>query len=80
MNGTLAVQRPARGNPAGDPLRLLTLARRLSERGVKRYAVQLVRTEQMFDPLLPSLSVHGAALPELWQALRELFPVFVLRG
>ena len=63
-----------------DPLRLLTLARRLSERGVKRYAVQLVRTEQMFDPLLPSLSAHGAALPELWQALRELFPVFVLRG
>lgn len=63
-----------------DPTRLLTLARRLSERGVKRYAVQLVRTEQMFDPLLPSLSVHGAALPELWQALRELFPVFVLRG
>ena len=24
VNGTLAVQRPAWGNPAGDPLRLLT--------------------------------------------------------
>ena len=48
--------------------------------GVGTYAVQLVRTEQMFDPLLPSPSAHGAALPELWQALRELFPVFVLRG
>jgi anaerobic ribonucleoside-triphosphate reductase activating protein len=62
-----------------EPARLLILAKRLSELGVKRFAVQLVRTERMFDPLLPSVSAQ-ALLPELWEALRELFPAFVLRG
>ena len=45
-----------------EPARLLTLAQRLSALGVKRFAVQLVRTERMFDPLLPSVSAH-ALLP-----------------
>lgn len=62
-----------------EPARLLILAKRLSELGVKRFAVQLVRTERMFDPLLPSVSAQ-ALLPELWEAMRELFPAFVLRG
>lgn len=62
-----------------EPARLLTLAQRLSERGVTRFAVQLVRTERMFDPLLPSVSAQ-ALLPDLWAAMRELFPAFVLRG
>jgi pyruvate formate lyase activating enzyme len=62
-----------------EPARLLVLAKRLSELGVKRFAVQLVRTERMFDPLLPSVSAQ-ALLPELWEAMRELFPAFVLRG
>ncbi|WP_205888388.1 anaerobic ribonucleoside-triphosphate reductase activating protein [Pseudomonas frederiksbergensis] len=62
-----------------EPARLLILAKRLSALGVKRFAVQLVRTERMFDPLLPGISAQ-ALQPELWEALRELFPVFVLRG
>ena len=62
-----------------DPARLLTLARRLSERGVKRFAVQLVRTERMLDPRLSSVSLQFDQV-ELWAALRELFPEFVLRG
>lgn len=62
-----------------EPARLLILAKRLNALGVKRFAVQLVRTERMFDPLLPSVSAQ-ALLPELWGAMRELFPVFVLRG
>ncbi|WP_305887881.1 anaerobic ribonucleoside-triphosphate reductase activating protein [Pseudomonas sp. FW300-N1A1] len=62
-----------------DPARLLTLARRLSERGVKRFAVQLVRTERMLDPRLSSVSLQFDQV-ELWSALRELFPEFVLRG
>ena len=62
-----------------EPARLLILAKRLSELGVKRFAVQLVRTERMFDPLLPSVSAQ-ALLPELWEAMRDLFPAFVLRG
>ncbi|WP_305883202.1 anaerobic ribonucleoside-triphosphate reductase activating protein [Pseudomonas sp. Irchel s3h17] len=62
-----------------DPARLLTLARRLSERGVKRFAVQLVRTERMLDPHLSSVSLQFDQV-ELWAALRELFPEFVLRG
>ena len=62
-----------------EPARLLILAKRLSELGVKRFAVQLVRTERMFDPLLPSVSAQ-ALLPDLWEAMRELFPAFVLRG
>lgn len=62
-----------------EPARLLTLAQRLSALGVKRFAVQLVRTERMFDPLLPSASAQ-ALLPDLWAAMRELFPAFVLRG
>ncbi|KAA0983255.1 anaerobic ribonucleoside-triphosphate reductase activating protein [Pseudomonas sp. ANT_J28] len=62
-----------------EPARLLILAKRLSELGVKRFAVQLVRTERMFDPLLPNVSAQ-ALLPELWEAMRELFPAFVLRG
>ena len=62
-----------------EPARLLSLAQRLSALGVKRFAVQLVRTERMFDPLLPSVSAH-ALLPDLWAAMRELFPAFVLRG
>jgi anaerobic ribonucleoside-triphosphate reductase activating protein len=61
-----------------QPERLLTLARRLSELGVKRFAVQLVRTGQMLDPLLPSVS-SPVALAELWEAMGELFPAFVLR-
>lgn len=62
-----------------EPARLLTLAQRLSVLGVKRFVVQLVRTERMFDPLLPSVSAQ-ALLPDLWEAMRELFPAFVLRG
>ncbi|MNW07904.1 hypothetical protein D3C71_2045930 [compost metagenome] len=62
-----------------DPARLLTLARRLSERGVKRFAVQLVRTERMLDPRLSSVSLQFDQV-ELWAALRDLFPEFVLRG
>lgn len=62
-----------------EPARLLTLAKRLNALGVKRFAVQLVRTERMFDPLLPSVSAQ-ALLPELWEAMRGLFPAFVLRG
>ena len=62
-----------------EPVRLLILAKRLSELGVKRFAVQLVRTERMFDPLLPSVSAQ-ALLPDLWETMRELFPAFVLRG
>lgn len=62
-----------------QPERLLMLAQRLSGLGVKRFAVQLVRTERMFDPLLSSVSAQEL-LPELWDAMRELFPVFVLRG
>lgn len=62
-----------------EPARLLILAKRLSELGVKRFAVQLVRTERMFDPLLPSVSAQ-ALLPDLWETMRELFPAFVLRG
>lgn len=61
------------------PAGLLTLAQRLSELGVKRFAVQLVRTEQMFDPQLPSV-LAPALLTDLWAAMRELFPAFVLRG
>ena len=62
-----------------EPSRLLVLAQRLSQLGVKRFAVQLVRTERMFDPLLSSVSAQ-ALLPELWAEMRELFPAFVLRG
>lgn len=62
-----------------DPERLLTLARRLSERGVTRFAVQLVRTARMLDPHLSSVSAQ-ALQPELWAAMRELFPSFVLRS
>ncbi|MNI66720.1 7-carboxy-7-deazaguanine synthase [compost metagenome] len=62
-----------------EPERLLVLAQRLSALGVKRFAIQLVRTERMFDPLLSSVSAQ-ALLPDLWDAMRELFPVFVLRG
>ncbi|VVP25392.1 7-carboxy-7-deazaguanine synthase [Pseudomonas fluorescens] len=62
-----------------EPARLLVLAQRLSQLGVKRFAVQLVRTERMFDPLLSSVSAQ-ALLPELWAEMRELFPAFVLRG
>jgi anaerobic ribonucleoside-triphosphate reductase activating protein len=56
-----------------EPARLLVLAQRLSQLGVKRYAVQLVRTERMFDPLFSSVSAQ-ALLPELWAEMRELFP------
>lgn len=61
------------------PERLLILAQRLNALGVKHFAVQLVRTERMFDPLLPNVSAQ-ALLPDLWASLRELFPAFVLRG
>lgn len=61
-----------------QPAQLLTLAQRLSALGVKRFAVQQVRTARMFDPLLPSVSAQ-ALLPDLWAAMRELFPAFVLR-
>jgi anaerobic ribonucleoside-triphosphate reductase activating protein len=62
-----------------DPVRLLILARRLSALGVKRFAVQLVRTARMLDPHLSSVSAQ-AEQAELWAAMRELFPQFVLRG
>ncbi len=62
-----------------DPERLLTLAQRLRERGVTRFAVQLVRTARMLDPHLSSVSAQ-ALQPELWAAMRELFPSFVLRS
>ncbi|MCX7079896.1 MAG: anaerobic ribonucleoside-triphosphate reductase activating protein [Pseudomonas sp.] len=62
-----------------DPARLLILARRLSAQGVKRFAVQLVRTARMLDPHLSSVSAQ-VEQAELWAAMRELFPEFVLRG
>ncbi len=62
-----------------DPARLLLLAQRLQARGVQRFVVQRVRTASMLDAQLPSAPVQ-VALPELWGRLRELFPVFVLRG
>ena len=62
-----------------EPARLLVLAQRLSQLGVTRFAVQVVRTERMCDPLLSSVSAQ-ALLPELWAEMRELFPAFVLRG
>jgi anaerobic ribonucleoside-triphosphate reductase activating protein len=62
-----------------EPARLLILARRLSALGVKRFAVQLVRTARMLDPHLSSVSAQ-VEQAELWAAMRELFPEFVLRG
>ncbi|MDD2047643.1 anaerobic ribonucleoside-triphosphate reductase activating protein [Pseudomonas putida] len=62
-----------------DPERLLVLARRLSERGVRHFVVQRVRTTQMLDANLPRVSMHNA-LPALWEALGDLFPVFEVRG
>ncbi|MNE32934.1 Radical SAM superfamily protein [compost metagenome] len=62
-----------------DPERLLTLARRLSEREVKHFVVQMVRTTQMLDASLPKVSMH-TALPALWDALGDLFPMFEVRG
>jgi anaerobic ribonucleoside-triphosphate reductase activating protein len=62
-----------------DPTRLLRLAQRLQASGVKRFAVQMVRTASMFDEQLP-VAPAQMALPELWGRMRELFPAFVLRG
>ncbi|MEB0042248.1 MULTISPECIES: anaerobic ribonucleoside-triphosphate reductase activating protein [unclassified Pseudomonas] len=62
-----------------NPVRLLTLAQRLNARGVKRFAVQRVRTARMLDPQLPSVSAQ-AEEAELWAAMGEMFPAFELRG
>jgi len=62
-----------------DPERLLKLARRLSELEVKHFVVQMVRTTQMLDASLPKVSMH-TALPALWDALGDLFPMFEVRG
>ncbi|RON77624.1 anaerobic ribonucleoside-triphosphate reductase activating protein [Pseudomonas chlororaphis] len=62
-----------------QPARLLLLGQRLQALGVKRFAVQMVRTARMLDPQLPS-TPQQVLVPDLWQHLREMFPVFVLRG
>ncbi|EJL07138.1 anaerobic ribonucleoside-triphosphate reductase activating protein [Pseudomonas chlororaphis subsp. aureofaciens 30-84] len=62
-----------------QPARLLLLGQRLQALGVKRFAVQMVRTARMLDPQLPS-TPQEVLVPDLWQHLREMFPVFVLRG
>ena len=62
-----------------DPPRLLRLAQRLQANGVKRFAVQMVRTASMLDEQLP-IAPAQMALPELWGRMHELFPAFVLRG
>jgi len=62
-----------------DPPRLLRLAQRLQASGVKRFAVQIVRTATMLDAQLACAPIQ-TALPELWARMRELFPAFVLRG
>lgn len=62
-----------------DPPRLLRLAQRLQASGVKRFAVQIVRTATMLDTQLACAPIQ-TALPELWARMRELFPAFVLRG
>ena len=62
-----------------DPPRLLELAEQLSERGVKRFAIQLVRTARMLDPELSLISPQTRQA-ELWAQMRELFPEFILRG
>jgi anaerobic ribonucleoside-triphosphate reductase activating protein len=62
-----------------QPTRLLLLGQRLQALGVKRFAVQMVRTARMLDPQLPS-TPQQVLVPDLWQHLREMFPVFVLRG
>lgn len=62
-----------------DPSRLLILAQRLSERGVKHFVVQHVRTATMLDVDLPrGATQHG--LPVLWDTLSRLFTTFELRG
>ncbi|AUG02720.1 anaerobic ribonucleoside-triphosphate reductase activating protein [Pseudomonas sp. 09C 129] len=62
-----------------QPARLLLLGQRLQALGVRRFAVQMVRTARMLDPQLPS-TPQQVLVPDLWQHLREMFPVFVLRG
>ncbi|PWY51441.1 anaerobic ribonucleoside-triphosphate reductase activating protein [Pseudomonas sp. RW409] len=62
-----------------QPARLLLLGQRLQALGVKRFAVQMVRTARMLDPQLPC-TPQQVLVPDLWQHLREMFPVFVLRG
>ncbi|AZD02848.1 anaerobic ribonucleoside-triphosphate reductase activating protein [Pseudomonas chlororaphis subsp. chlororaphis] len=62
-----------------QPARLLLLGQRLQALGVKRFVVQMVRTARMLDPQLPS-TPQQVLVPDLWQHLREMFPVFVLRG
>lgn len=62
-----------------QPARLLLLGQRLQALGVKRFVVQMVRTARMLDPQLSS-TPQQVLVPDLWQHLREMFPVFVLRG
>ncbi|MEG1039458.1 MAG: anaerobic ribonucleoside-triphosphate reductase activating protein [Pseudomonas sp.] len=62
-----------------DPARLLVLAQRLSERGVKRFVVQPVRTAQMLDASLAKVSTQNA-LSALWDSLGEMFPEFEVRS
>lgn len=62
-----------------EPSGLLSLARRLNERGVTRFVVQRVRTADMLDPSL-SKAPAPPPLPALWEALGQLFPAFEVRG
>lgn len=62
-----------------DPARLLILAERLRDRGVKHFVVQPVRTTQMLDEGLGRVSAQSD-LPALWETLGRLFPVFEVRG
>jgi pyruvate formate lyase activating enzyme len=55
------------------------LALKLQEAGVKRYAVQRVRSGRMLDSALGH-AAEPASAPALWNALRELFTEFELRG
>lgn len=61
-----------------DAERLWQIGQRLHAFGVRNLAVQLVRSERMYDPSLPRVAAP-ADVSELWQCLEQLFPCFVLR-
>ncbi len=61
-----------------DVQRLWRIAQRLHAQGVTHFAVQLVRSERLYDPSLPQVAAPAEA-EELWQRLEQLFPHFVLR-
>lgn len=62
-----------------DAERLWDMALRLRKRGVKRFAVQCVRTARMLDESLAD-SRAPYDQQKLWERMGRLFPSFVLRG